>query len=228
MKAYILKIDTPISNEYALTCANSCDNVGLNWEYFEGYQDITGRAAWCMTGIKMSYYEPPLILDQPTMAQKANACSAGHGAIWKKIADGPDEVGIVLEHDAIMLQPINELHIPDNLIVTLGYKLTDPERYDHKSAGKPRNLINITGHEGAHAYAMTKKTAKFLVEEIETRGTLGAVDNAYFIKQQRRTAVPLAIASPTPALGWLRQSTIWNESAARNYSFIPTFADYYK
>ena len=144
------------------------------------------------------------------------------------IADGPDEVGIVLEHDAIMLQPINELHIPDNLIVTLGYKLTDPTRYNHKSAGKPKNLINISGHEGAHAYAMTKKTAKFLVEEIETRGTLGAVDNAYCIKQQRRTAVPLAIASPTPALGWLRQSTIWNESAARNYSFIPSFAEYYK
>jgi len=228
MKAYILKIDTPISNEYAQICADSCDNVGLNWEYFEGYQDITGRAAWCMTGIKMSYYEPPLILDKPTMAQKANACSAGHGAIWKKIADGTDEVGIVLEHDAIMLQPIDELHIPDDLIVTLGYKLTDPTRYNHKSAGKPKKLINISGHEGAHAYAMTKNTAKFLVEEIEARGTLGAVDNAYFIKQQRRTAVPLAIASPTPALGWLRQSTIWNESAVRNYSFIPSFVEYYK
>lgn len=228
MKAYILKIDTPISNEYAQICADSCDNVGLKWEYFMGWSNCTGRMAWCETGIKMKFYEPMLTIDNPTMEQKANACSAGHGAIWKKIAEGPDEVGVVLEHDAIMLQPIDKLHIPDNLIVTLGYKVTDPTRYDHKSAGQPKDLINITGHEGAHAYAMTKKTAKFLVEEIEARGILGAVDNAYFINKQRRTAVPLAIASPTPALGWLRQSTIWNSSAARNYSFIPSFAEYYK
>ena len=33
-KAYILKIDSPISNEYAKVCADSCDNVGLPWTYF--------------------------------------------------------------------------------------------------------------------------------------------------------------------------------------------------
>lgn len=227
MKAYILRINTPISQEYATHCAQSCDAVGLNWEYFDGWSDITGRAAWCQTGIKMKFYEPPLIVDNMNSAQKANACSAGHGAIWKKIADGDDEIGIVLEHDAIMFYKPT-ITIPDGLLVVLGYKLADPTRYDHVSAGPPKDLISIDGHEGAHAYMMTKRTAQFLVKEIEEKGILGAVDNAYFIRQQRRTAIPLAIMSPTPALGWLRESTIWGNSAHRNYEFISSFAEYYK
>ena len=38
-KAYILRIDTDISREYAKLCAESCDRVGLPWEYFEGYTE---------------------------------------------------------------------------------------------------------------------------------------------------------------------------------------------
>ncbi|MGY8865626.1 MAG: hypothetical protein ACKVJK_08325 [Methylophagaceae bacterium] len=227
MKAYILRINSPVSLEYAKITADSCDKVGLKWEYFDGWYDITGRAAWCQTGIKMKFYEPPLTIDNMSPAQKANACSAGHGAIWKKIADGPDEIGIVLEHDAIMYYK-PELYIFDNSIVVLGYKVTNPNDYDHVKAGPPRELFNLDGHEGAHAYMMTKKTAQLLVDEIEEHGILGAVDNAYFIRGQRRTKVPLAIMSPTPALGWLRESTIWNGSADRNYKFIPSFEKYYK
>lgn len=226
-KAYILKINTPISQEYAKNCADSCDEVGLKWEYFQGYQNMTGRAAWCLTGISMNFHEPVQYLPDPNPAQKANACSAGHGAIWKKIADGPDEAAIILEHDAIMLQPCN-IGIPDNIIAVLGYKITDPQNYNHKVAGEPKELISIDGHEGAHAYAMTKTTAKFLVNEIEQRGILGAVDNAYFIRGQRKTRIPLKIVSPTAALGWLRESTIWGSSANRNYEFITTFKENYK
>ena len=228
MKAYILKIDTPLSNKYATECANTCDAVGLEWEYFEGWSNCTGRMAWCETGILMKYYEPMLEIDHPTATQKANACSAGHGAIWKKIAEGPDKVGIVLEHDAVMFHNIDEELIPEMTIVALGYKLTEPKKYDHVAAGPPSQILNIVGHEGAHAYAMTKKTAKYLITEIEEKGTMGAVDNAYFIPGQRRTKVPLAIASPTPAMGYLRESTIWKSSAAKNCEFIESFNNYYK
>ena len=38
-KAYILKIDTPVSNEYAAMCAESCDNVNLPWTYFQGVEN---------------------------------------------------------------------------------------------------------------------------------------------------------------------------------------------
>lgn len=229
MKAYILRINTPVSLEYSKITADSCNQIDLDWEYFDGWYDITGRAAWCQTGIKMKFYEPPLTIDNMSPAQKANACSAGHGAIWKKIADGPDDIGIVLEHDALMYYKPS-IQIQDNTIVVLGYKVGDPSRYRAFDSirEQPKQLISIDGHEGAHAYMMTKKTAQYLVDEIEQYGILGAVDNAYFIRGQRRTKIPLQIMSPTPAIGWLRESTIWNDSAHVNYKFIPSFGKYYK
>ena len=228
MKAYILRINTEISHKYAKITAETCDAIDLDWEYFDGWYDITGRAAWCQTGIKMKFYEPPLVVDNMTPAQKANACSAGHGAIWKKIAEGDDEVGIVLEHDALMYYK-PDIKVPDNYLIALGYKLSNYHDYRFLDAkNEPRELIHIDGHEGAHAYMMTKRTAQNLVYEIEEKGILGAVDNAYFIRGQRRTKIPLMIMSPTPAIGYLRESTIWSQSAHVNYEFIPSFAKYYK
>ena len=227
MKAYILRINTPVSLEYSKITADSCNQIDLDWEYFDGWYDITGRAAWCQTGIKMKFYEPPLTIDNMSPAQKANACSAGHGAIWKKIADGPDDIGIVLEHDAIMYYK-PDIKIPDNYLITLGYKLAELG-YNYIEGNKQeRQIINIDGHEGAHAYMMTKRTAQNLIHEIEEKGVLGAVDNAYFIRGQRSTQIPLAIMSPTPAIGYLRKSTIWDKSAHVNYEFIESFANYYK
>lgn len=225
-RAYILRIDTPTSIEYAKTCADSCDKIGLKWEYFQGYQNMTGRAAWCKTGIKMKFNEEHKHIDNPQPKQKAECCSAGHGLIWKTIAEGNDEAAIVFEHDALMLQPMT-IDIPDNMIVVLGYKIENPEKYNHNKAGCPTELKSISAHEGAHAYAITKKTAKILIDEIEERGLLGCVDNAYFLRA-RKTKVPLSIASPTPAIGWLRNSTIWGKSATKNCDFIDSFEQYYK
>jgi hypothetical protein len=238
IKAYILTIDKPISREYAQYCADSCDRAGINWEYFEGWCDIPGVLAWARSGINLTINEgKPITLppdDYPFepnpnlhAGEKAECCTVGHAAIWKKIAEGDEDVGIVLEHDALMLTEI-DIDIPENRIVVLGYKLPHPERYDHVTAGPPVRFVDILGHEGAHAYAMTKKTAQFLIQEIETTGRLGCVDNAYFILNQRRTKVPLCIADPTPAIGWLRESTIWNGSAYRNYEFIDSFKQNYK
>lgn len=227
MKAYILTHDHPISKKYAKNCSDSCDLVDLDWEYFEGWSNCTGRMAWCQTGIKMKFDEPMKHVARPTVHQKANICSAGHAAIWKKIAEGEDAVGIVLEHDALMYYK-PDIKIPDNYLITLGYKLTELS-YNYIEGNKQeRKLININGHEGAHAYMMTKRTAQNLIHEIEQKGVLGAVDNAYFIRGQRSTQIPLAIMSPTPAIGYLRKSTIWHESAHVNYEFIESFANYYK
>ena len=226
-KAYILKIDTPISNEYAKTCSDSCDKVGLKWEYFKGFQNMSGRMAFNKLSINNLPKEQYSYIENPLSHQKAHLATAGHFAIWQIIAEGPDEAAVVLEHDAIMLQPIT-IDIPDNQIVVLGYKVQNPSRYDHIKAGPPKELIPIQGHEGAHAYAITRKMAKFLINEIEQKGIRSAIDNDYFIRGQRKTSAPLSIASPTPAMGWLRESTIWGSSANRNYDFIPSFQENYK
>ena len=217
-KAYILRINKPLSHEYAKLAAESCDRIGLNWEYFDGYTDLSISQAWDRTGLTPSNIDRYRNL---TSADNPQCCSAGHAAIWKLIADR-DECAVVLEHDTIMLQPIN-IDIPDNRLVVLGYKLRDHTRYDYVSAGEPKTITDIDGHEGAHAYAIAPSTAKKLVNEINTRGVLGCIDNAYFIRGQRITSVPLAIMDPTPAIAWLRKSTLWRESAEVNYHFIDSF-----
>jgi hypothetical protein len=222
-KAYILKINTPISNEYAGTCVRSCNDVKLKSIFVDGYQDMFARLAWLDTGIKMGFDEQ--FAKQEGKISKGDLCSAGHGKIWKMIADGPEQVGIVLEHDAIMLHALN-VDIPDGYICVLGYKLKDPKTYLHMMAGPPSGLMDIAQHEGAHAYAMTKKTAQMLIDEIEQHGRpLGCIDNAYFLKG-RKTKIPLKLVVPTPAIGWIRESTIWGQSATRNYPFVPQFKDF--
>lgn len=228
-KAIILKIDTDLSHEYAATCAMSCDKIGLENEFFYGYQEMTAEEAWLSTKINFRHdaNKRPVEKMQNYKGQKVNkaeCCSASHANIWKKIADGPDEAVIILEHDSIMLQPVT-IDIPEDCIVVLGYKLTDPNKYDHVKAGNPSKLSKINGHEGAHAYAITKNTAKKLIEEIEQRGILGCVDNAYFLKT-RKTLLPLFIMTPTPAIGWIRSSSIWDTSSTRNYDFVQDFKLY--
>tara|TARA_B110000977_G_C11021643_1_gene471571 strand:+ start:267 stop:959 length:693 start_codon:yes stop_codon:yes gene_type:complete len=226
-KAYILKIDTPVSNGYAYVAANSCNDVGLPWEYFMGFQNMTGRMAFGKIGIPTKQTEEYRYVETPPPHEKAMCCTAGHFGIWQAIAEGPDEAAVILEHDALMLHPMS-ISIPENRIVVLGYKVDNPNDYNHAKAGPPREVFDLTGHEGAHAYAITRSTAIKLLEEINRKGIRSAVDNDYFITTQRRTQVPLAIVSPTPAVGWLRQSTIWAKSAARNCIFIPSFQENYK
>jgi len=231
-KAFILRINEPKSIEYAQGAAESCDKVGLAWSYFDGYSHMTGRDAWSLTGVKMRWpvlepHEPTFLLN-PLPGHKAECASAGHGAIWKRIAQGPDEAAIILEHDAIMLHPL-ELEVPDYKIAVLGYKVPDPEKYNHVKAGNAKEWLSINGHEGAHAYAITKKTAQFLVDEIEDVGLLGCIDNAYFLRHQRKCQLPLVLANPNVALGYIRDSTIWNEgSSTLNYDFIRSFKENYK
>jgi len=218
-RAYILKTPDERSVQYAKDVADSCDRVGLKWEYVNWYQ---GKAdeAWKNTGIP----KPHKISGSPA----AQCCFSGHIAIWKKILDS-GEAGIALEHDGMMLHPIN-IDIPDNMIVVLGYKLENPNRYDYKRAGPPAEIIDVLGggHEGSHAYAITPNTAKILLDEISKNGCPGAIDNRYFLKS-RKTQVPIKIMTPTPAIGWIRESTIQakNKSSTKNYEFIRSFKKYF-
>jgi GR25 family glycosyltransferase involved in LPS biosynthesis len=217
-KAYILKIDSSISNEYAKTASDSCDRIELPWEYFEGYSNMSMYEAYSKTGIDIKGLER---YKYHTTPDNPMCCSAGHAAIWKKIADN-NECAIILEHDALMFHKI-EIDVPDNVIVVLGYKTTTPEKYNYVDAGPPETYHMIEGHEGAHAYVLTPTTAKSLVKEIETVGILGCIDNAYFLKFQRKSRVPVAIMDPTPAIAWLRTSTLWPSSAYSNYAMLPSF-----
>jgi GR25 family glycosyltransferase involved in LPS biosynthesis len=217
-KAYILRIDNPTSIEYAETCARSCEAVGLPYEFFEGYKNLDQESLWKTVPLKLkiNHY----------MDDRAACATAGHFMIWDKIAKS-GECAVVLEHDAIMLHPMN-FDIPDGYIVTLGYKFYDAGRYDHVAAGSTQRLVDIPHHGGAHAYAITAETAKLLLNELDERGVVEAIDNLYFMRNSKVSRIPMKIADPTPAIGWLRKSTIWNESAEMNWPQIDSFIQNYK
>src|SRR6056300_1161956 len=136
-KAYILKTEHGLSRKYARNCADSCEKVGLDWEYFRGWSNMRGVEAWALSPINLTLNEGRRIIlpeiteprqfindeDLPA-AEKAECCTVGHASIWKKIAEGDEDVGIVLEHDALMLHNI-DIEIPQNRIVVLGYKITN-------------------------------------------------------------------------------------------------------
>ena len=220
MKVYILYHNDPTSKEYAETAARSVVNVGMEYVLVEGFtKPLDPNVAWNSIGLNRK-------IDRNNWNQAAQLCSAGHAKIWKMIADSGED-GIVFEHDSIMLHNIDDIDLPENTITVLGYKVKDPKIYNHKQAGPPDSLRDLAGHEGAHAYALTAKTARSMLDEIEIIGVWSAVDNQFFLKDQRKSRIPMAMLDPTPAIGWLRKSTIWGNSSEKNYQFIESFRNNY-
>jgi len=218
-KAFILKTDHEQSTIYATAVAKSCDNIGFEWEYINWYQG-QAELAWENIGVE----KPKRVSGN----EAAQCCFSGHIHIWKRIVD-LGEPAVILEHDGMMLHKI-EIDIPDNMMVMLGYKLETPEKYKHIEAGPPREIIDVHGggHEGSHAYALSPDTAQKLIDHVYENGAIAAIDNRYFLKS-RKVDVPIKIMSPTPAIGWIRASTIQpnNISATRNYEFIETFKNHF-
>ena len=240
-KAYILSHDSTLSAEYARIAAKSCSRVRLNFECVEGYSK---RAYFDIKDSRMKKSQDKLwnqlsadigkkISVNHYMDLGAACATAGHYLIWDKIAQGK-ETAIVLEHDAIMLHK-PDIDIPDNCIAALGYKTTEPEKYNHIAEGPPTDLIDVPRHAGAHAYAITPQTAQNLLLEVEKFGVTEAIDNRYFMREYIRfqsnpekiTKISLKLASPICALGWLRKSTIWNDAASWNYELIESYQKYF-
>ncbi len=216
-KVYIIRISSELSREYAEVAAESCRKLGIPYEFFEGVENKTAYDAWVQSRLNVK-----MLGVYKTQRNDPAACATvSHALVWKKILDNK-ETAVILEHDSVMLQPV-DLDIPDDKIVVLGYKLNDIQRYNHERAGKPKDILDIDGHEGAHAYAINWKTAAAMLNELQTVGISLPIDNTFFLKM-RRSKVPLGIASPTPAIAWLRKSTIWDQSAEVNYKFIDSFA----
>ena len=73
-KAYIIRITDPISQEYAKTAAESCERIGIQYEFFEGVEK------------------------SETQTDLALCASLSHANLWKLIYERKECV-IILEHD---------------------------------------------------------------------------------------------------------------------------------
>lgn len=207
-KAYIIRIDSDISQKYATHCAISCEKNDMPYEFFEGFTEKDELPQiWKKLALKTT----------PTVKGKGGAATASHIGVWKKILES-GEAAIILEHDAILLHKL-DINIPDGEMVVLGYKVVDPQNYDHTVAGPPNKIESRAKHGGAHAYAITPNTAKILLDDIHKHGLTRMIDNAYFLRLngKHKNQTKLSITDPICALGWVRESTIWKKAAIDNY-----------
>lgn len=225
MKAYILRHDSPKSHAYSETASQSCERLGVEWEYFDGYSGITKWDAFCRAGYPIEKYKERMIKSGRFEKVTSTGCNmANHAAVWKKIVEGTHEKAIIFEHDSILLHKI-DIDIPDGVIVALGYRIRKPERYNHEKAGPPKKVVKIIKHVGSHAYIITKKTAQMLIDEIyENDGPFSNMDQCYFLRGVKiKTKIPLAIVDPIAAVAWVRESTISKNAKDWNTSVIQSF-----
>lgn len=172
-KAYIIRVDgLEDSEKKSAHCAESCDKVGQEWEYWEAYNGLDGE-------IKDASHHNAIMeclkVTDHYMTRGEVACALSHISLWAKCVI-EDQPLIVLEHDAVMVEKY-EHHAVYNSICYLGgheqvkqgWKVlpTPP----HASEGPNYHFICR-----AHAYAIDPAVAKNMLAHVLKMGICGPLD----------------------------------------------------
>lgn len=205
--AYIIHTQSPNSLEWMKTAIDSCRKINLPFVLSSGYEDKTVEELSEALQIRFADMDP-----------RAACATASHFAVWKRIAHGENECAVILEHDAVMIRPV-DVNIPDYKIVALGYKFSS---FDGEVSSEPMEVVDINRHSGAHAYCITSNTAAALFREIQSIGVPMAIDNFYFMRVAKpgdiESCIPLALTLPPAAVGLIRGSTIWDDPSTYNFT----------
>ena len=172
-KAYIIRVEgNEDSEKKAEHCANSCEEAGQEWEYWEAYNGLDGE-------IKDASHHNAIMeclkVTDHYMTRGEVACALSHISLWAKCVI-EDQPLIILEHDAVMVQKY-EQHAVYNSICYLGgheqvkqgWKVlpTPP----HASEGPNYHFICR-----AHAYAIDPAVAKNMLAHVLKMGICGPLD----------------------------------------------------
>jgi hypothetical protein len=78
---------------------------------------------------------------------------------------------------------------------------------------------------------ITPNTARALLKELAEKGSQRAIDNFYFMRVNdpgdTESDIPLSLMVPTPAIAWLRKSTIWEHPSTLNYDVHESFSTHH-
>jgi hypothetical protein len=172
-KAYIIRVQGHEEGEQkAQRCADSCDKVGMPWEYWDAYNGLEGTIV--PPDNHSGIMEMVKITDH-YMTRGEVACALSHISLWQKCVID-DQPLVVLEHDSIMVQPYMN-HSVYNSICYLG---------GHEQAKQGWQVLPTPPHasEGpnyhficrAHAYAIDPAVAKNLLAHVLKMGICAPLD----------------------------------------------------
>jgi GR25 family glycosyltransferase involved in LPS biosynthesis len=172
-KAYIIRVEGHEDGEQkAKRCAESCDAVGMPYEYWDAYNGLGGEI------VPPAHHGGVMEMVKITdhyMTRGEVACALSHISLWQKCAI-EDQPLVVLEHDSVMVQPYTD-HAVYNSICYLG---------GHEQAKQGWQVMPTPPHasEGpnyhficrAHAYAIDPAVAKNLLAHVLKYGINAPLD----------------------------------------------------
>lgn len=171
--AYIIRVlEHEVSEARALHCAKSCEGVGQSYQFWDAY-DGTGE------GIEVPDHHNTIMdcikVTDHYLTRGEVACALSHISLWAKcVVD--DKPLVVLEHDAVMLQPYKS-HALFNSICYLGSNEQVKQGWQviptppHASEGHNYHFICR-----AHAYAIDPAVAKNMLAHVIKYGINGSLD----------------------------------------------------
>lgn len=159
-KAYIIRVKGHEKSEaLAKRCADSCEQVGMPHSYWDAYNGLSGDL------IVPDHHSQVMKMIKVTdhyMTRGEVACALSHISLWAKCVE-QDKPLVILEHDAVMVQPYKQhtifnsiCYLGGNEQKNLGWGVypTPP----HASEGPNYHFICR-----AHAYAIDPAVAKSLL-----------------------------------------------------------------
>lgn len=172
-KAYIIRIDGHASSEVkAKRCADSCDAVGQNWQYWDAYNGISDPI---IPPKHHGQFTNLLKVTDHYLTRGEVACALSHISLWIKCVE-QDKPLIVLEHDSVMVRPYTQhavfnsiCYLGNNEQVNQGWMImpTPP----HASEGPNYHFICR-----AHAYAIDPAISKNLLAHVLKYGICAPLD----------------------------------------------------
>ena len=100
-KAYIIRVKNNNKSEaLAKRCADSCDKVGMSYQYWDAYNGLDGEL---MPPDHHSQIMKMIKVTDHYMTRGEVACALSHISLWAKCVE-QDQPIVILEHDAVMVQ----------------------------------------------------------------------------------------------------------------------------
>ena len=176
---YIIKIkDNEISESMAARCAQSCDLIGQQYEYFDA---VDG------TGDSLVLPNEPILklvkLTNTALTQGEAACFLSHFLLWVKCAE-LDQPIVILEHDAIMVRKY-EVHPFFNIVNYLGSIEQFNGSFSFQFPMPPQGQLNENFRFmlRAHAYAIDPMMARSLISKVIKAGIFTSADIIFRIDE---------------------------------------------